>query len=208
MAFMQMLPDQGMNYTFNRPLLEDTSPARLKDLSAIASCITDCAVWLEVARKAEVEKRWADAASYYYGAEFYLPAGDDRNRLYDDFERNWALAMQGVAGYERFAVPYPGGHLPGFRLQAKGKERAAFVFNGGHDPFAEEFYAFLLPLTDLGFTVVAFDGPGQGGALRQGICFEHAIGVSPRACTSLARRRRSTSSPRSPSTLWKASCII
>jgi hypothetical protein len=82
--------------------------------------------------------------------------------------------MQGVAGYERIAVPYPGGHLPGFRLQAKGKERSTFIFNGGYDSFVEEFYAFLLPLTELGFTVIGFDGPGQGGALRQGIFFEHA----------------------------------
>jgi pimeloyl-ACP methyl ester carboxylesterase len=64
--------------------------------------------------------------------------------------------------------------LPGFRVQAKGKERSTFVFNGGYDSFVEEFYAFLLPLTELGFTVIGFDGPGQGGALRQGIYFEHA----------------------------------
>ena len=177
-AFPALLPDPGMNYTFNRPLLDGKSPARLKELSAIAPRITDYdfwhAAWLEVARKAESEMRWSDAASYYHGAEFYLPAGDTRNSLYDAFARNWGLAMQGVAGYERFAVPYPGGHLPGFRLQAKGKERATFVFHGGYDFFVEEFYAFLLPLTDLGFTVIAFDGPGQGGALRQGIYFEAA----------------------------------
>jgi pimeloyl-ACP methyl ester carboxylesterase len=71
-------------------------------------------------------------------------------------------------------VPYGGGHLPGFRLQAKGKERSTFVFHGGYDSFVEEFYAFLLPLAELGFTVIGFDGPGQGGALRQGIFFEHA----------------------------------
>ena len=40
--------------------------------------------------------------------------------------------MEGVAGYERIAVPYPGGHLPGFRLQAKGKEISTFIFNGGY----------------------------------------------------------------------------
>ena len=82
--------------------------------------------------------------------------------------------MKDVAGYERIAVPYPGGHLPGFRVQAKGKEVSTFIFHGGYDSFVEEFYAFLLPLTDLGFTVIGFDGPGQGGALRQGIYFEHA----------------------------------
>jgi len=178
MPFLHILPDVGMNYTFNRPLLDGESPARLKELSAIAPRIKDYdswySVWLEVAKKAEAEKRYLDAASYYHGAEFYLPAGDVRNGLYDDFARNWALGMKDVAGYERIAIPYPGGHLPGFRLQAKGKERSTFVFTGGYDSFVEEFYNFLLPLTELGITVIAFDGPGQGGALRQGIYMDHA----------------------------------
>ena len=46
--------------------------------------------------------------------------------------------------------------------------------------FVEEFYAFLLPLTELGFTVIGFDGPGQGGALRQGIYFERCRSSSAR----------------------------
>ena len=170
--FLHMLPDLGMNYTFNRPLLDGTSPARLKELGAVAPRIKDyefwCAVWLEVARKAEAEKRYLDAASYYHGAEFYLPAGDVRNGLYDDFARNWALGIKGVAGYERIAIPYPGGHLPGFRLQAKGKERSTLIFTGGNDLFVEEFYNFLLPLTALGITVIAFDGPGQGAPCGRG----------------------------------------
>jgi hypothetical protein len=178
MPFMQMLPDPGMNYTFNRPLLDGTSPARLKEVGAIASRIKDYdswyTAWLDLAKGAEAEKRWLDAASYYHGAEFYLPAGDVRNGLYDDFARTWALGMKGAAGYERIAIPYPGGHLPGFRLQAKGKERATFAFTGGYDSFVEEFYNFLLPLTELGFTIIAFDGPGQGGALRQRIYLDHA----------------------------------
>jgi hypothetical protein len=36
MPFLHMLPDVGMNYTFNRPLLDGASRARLKELSAIA----------------------------------------------------------------------------------------------------------------------------------------------------------------------------
>src|SRR6201989_882237 len=178
MPYIHMLPDPGMNYTLNRPLLDGTSPARLKEIGGVAPRIKDYeswhTVWLELAMRAEAEKRWSDAASYYHGAEFYLPAGDARNKLYDDFQRNWGQAMQGVAGYERIAVPYPGGHLPGFRLQAKGKEISTLMFTGGYDSFVEEFYNFLLPLTDLGITVIAFDGPGQGGALRQGIYLDHA----------------------------------
>jgi hypothetical protein len=41
MPFLHKLPDVGMNYTFNRPLLDGTSPARLKELSAIAPRIKD-----------------------------------------------------------------------------------------------------------------------------------------------------------------------
>ena len=178
MPFIHMLSDPGMNYTLNRPLLDGASSARIKEIGAVAPQIKDYeswhATWLGLARRAESEKRWLDAASYYHGAEFYLPAGEVRNGLYDDFARNWALGMKDVAGYEHIAVPYPGGHLPGFRVKAKGKELSTFIFDGGYDSFVEEFYAFLLPLTDLGFTVIGFDGPGQGGALRQGIYFEHA----------------------------------
>ena len=167
-----------MNYTLNRPLLDGTSPARLKEVGGIAPLIKDYdswhSAWLGLAKKAEAENRWLDAASYYHGAEFYLPAGDIRNGLYDDFARTWALGMKGIAGYEHINIPYPGGDLPGFRLEAKGKERSTFVFTGGYNSFVEEFYNFLLPLTEIGITVIAFDGPGQGGALRQGIYLDHA----------------------------------
>jgi hypothetical protein len=50
--------------------------------------------------------------------------------------------MNDVRRYERIAVPYPGGHLPGFRLQARGEELSTFIFQGGYDSFVEEFYGF------------------------------------------------------------------
>jgi hypothetical protein len=53
--------------------------ARTKEIGAVAPQIKDHkswhAVWLGLAKRAEAEKRWTDAASYYQGAEFYLPAG-------------------------------------------------------------------------------------------------------------------------------------
>jgi hypothetical protein len=157
MPYLHLLSDPGMNYTLNRPLLDGTSPARLKEVRSIVPKIKDYdswhSSWLGLAKTAEKEKRYLDAASYYHGAEFYLPAGDVRNGLYDDFARNWALGMKGEKAYERIEVPYLGGNLPGFRLQAKGKEISTFIFNGGYDSFVEEFYNFLLPLTELGFTV-------------------------------------------------------
>ena len=102
MPYIHMLSDPGMNYTLNRPLLDGTSAARITEINAVAPQIKDYeswhAVWLGLAKRAEAEKRWIDAASYYHGAEFYLPAGEVRNGFYDDFARNWALGMKGVGG--------------------------------------------------------------------------------------------------------------
>jgi pimeloyl-ACP methyl ester carboxylesterase len=178
MAYFHMLSDPHMNYTLNRPFADGEATSRIAEAKILAPKINDIDTWtsnfVEAAKRAELEKRWADAAAYYHQAEFFLPAGDLRNSYYDDFARTHALAMQGVDDYETIKIPYPGGHLPGFRLPAKGREFSTFIFNGGYDSFVEEFYPFLKPLTDIGFTVIGFDGPGQGGALRQGIFFEYA----------------------------------
>jgi pimeloyl-ACP methyl ester carboxylesterase len=178
MAYFHLLADPHMNYTLNRPLADGEATARIAEAKALAPKIKDIDTWtatfLEAAKRAEAEERWLDAAAYYHQVEFFLPAGDLRNSYYDDFARTHALGMEGVKDYEKIKVPYPGGNLPGFCLPAKGKEVSTFIFHGGYDSFVEEFYPFLKPLTEVGFTVIGFDGPGQGGALRQGIFFEHA----------------------------------
>ena len=51
---------------------------------------------------------------YYHGAEFYLPAGEARNGLYDDFTRTWALSMKGVAGVRAHRGPLSRRALAGF----------------------------------------------------------------------------------------------
>ncbi len=54
-----------MNYTLNRPLLDGTSPARLKEIGAVAPEIKDYkswhTVWLGLAKRAEREQRSLDA---------------------------------------------------------------------------------------------------------------------------------------------------
>jgi pimeloyl-ACP methyl ester carboxylesterase len=178
MTYFHILKDLGMNYTLNRPLLDGNAPARLEAIQALAAKIVDFDTWhdawLGLAKQSEADSRWLDAATYYHQAEFYLPAGDARNGLYDDFARTFARGMVGQTNYERIKIPYETGYLPGFRLRAVGEEMATLVFNGGYDSFVEEFYPFLKPLTEIGYTVIGFDGPGQGGAIRQGLRFTHA----------------------------------
>ena len=60
MPYLDMLSDPGMNYTLNRPLLDGTSQARIKEIGAVAPQIKDYeswhTVWLGLAKRAEAEK--------------------------------------------------------------------------------------------------------------------------------------------------------
>jgi hypothetical protein len=60
--------DPGMNFTLNRPLMDGTSQARIAEIGAVASQLTNYQswhdVWLMLAKRAESEQRWLDAASY------------------------------------------------------------------------------------------------------------------------------------------------
>ncbi len=73
MAYLQMLSDLGMNYTLNRPLFDGQAKARIKEVSAVAPQIKDFdswhVVWLGLAKTAEKEQRWLDAATYYAARE-------------------------------------------------------------------------------------------------------------------------------------------
>ena len=175
--YFDLVADRGMNYTLNRALADGAAKSRIERARELAPKLTDfdawSAIWLDEAKRAEAQEQWIDAAHYYHNAEFYLPAGEVRNGIYDDFTRVYAKAMEGVEGYERIEVPYEGGSLPGYRLPAP-TERATVIAHGGYDSFIEEWYPFVQPLTEAGMTVVAFDGPGQGGALRRGLHLTHA----------------------------------
>jgi len=115
----------------------------------------------------------------------YLPAGDVRNGLYDDFARNYALGMKGVVVYERHDIPYPGGHLPGFRLPAKAKELQRSFFTAAMIRSSKSFYPFLEPLTNYGWTVLGFDGPGQGWRASPGNLFYSRVGEIRQSCARL-----------------------
>ncbi|MBV9197290.1 MAG: alpha/beta fold hydrolase [Solirubrobacterales bacterium] len=175
--YFDLVADRGMNYTLNRALGDGAATSRIERARVLAPKLTDFDAWSEIwlaeARRAEQREQWLDAAHYYHNAEFYLPAGEVRNGLYDDFQRVFAKGMEGVGGYERIEVPYEGNSLPGYRLTAR-LERATLIAHGGYDSFIEEWYPFVAPLTEAGITVIAFDGPGQGGALRRGVYLTHA----------------------------------
>ena len=118
------------------------------------------------------------AHTYYARAQFYLPPEDPKRPAAYDLCRNVfyeGLDMLGVA-YEKIDVPYGHNQLKAVHYPGQNPVRGPLiVFHGGYDTIVEELYFFLAAAaTSRGYSVLTFDGPGQGEPLRkQGLKFTH-----------------------------------
>ena len=120
------------------------------------------------------------ASNYYRTAEFFLrehPATDPEVQLLsarsrETFAQAAALLDNPVAP---ISIPYEGTTLPGylFLVDDSGTARPTVIYNNGYDSTLEEaYFAVGAAALSRGYNVLAFDGPGQGAALRnQGLVF-------------------------------------
>jgi hypothetical protein len=157
-----------MNFQMNRVLTYGEEAGRLEEITAMAARITDFeswyTEWVALAHHAEEEQRFLHAAYAYRMAEFFLPEGRPEKLVcYQAFQNTFVRAV-GDQAFERFAVQYAGSTLPAMRLPAT-PEKAVVVIHGGYDSFMEEFYLTVRTLPQHGYTVILFEGPGQGQAL-------------------------------------------
>ncbi|MGB8406512.1 MAG: alpha/beta fold hydrolase [Mycobacterium sp.] len=120
------------------------------------------------------------ASNYYRTAEFFLrddPNHDPEVALLSARSRDtFAAAMPLFEfGFEQIAIPYQDTTLPAYLYLAddSGLARPTIVYNSGFDSTLEEsYFAIAAAALARGYNVLAFDGPGQGAALReQGLVF-------------------------------------
>ena len=166
-----------INFQINRWYsLGFTRPGDLQKVAADIKTFDDYTRgFISLAEKAEAEGRIVNAAFYYRAAEFLTsPSAPDKFRLYDKFIDLFYRAFKD-AKIERNNVPYGNGFLPAMRLPSLIEPASGtVVIHGGFDSLIEEFYCFWEYFAEAGYDVIAFDGPGQGGALRKyGLTFEH-----------------------------------
>lgn len=150
-------------YTFGLARLEDLTEA----VKSIRTIEDNKAAFWEQAKKAEEEGRLANATVYYRAAEFYVPREDpDKALLYNKFCECFYKAFE-KEDIQRLKVPFQDACLHALRLGPKVKEpKGTLVIHGGFDSLIEEFYYILTYFSDLGYEVIAFEGPGQGLTLR------------------------------------------
>jgi pimeloyl-ACP methyl ester carboxylesterase len=120
------------------------------------------------------------ASNYYRTSEFFLrdhPASDPEVALLSGLSaRAFRSAIELLeTPVEAVSIPYLDTTLPGylFLVDGSGAPRPTIVYNSGFDSTLEEaYFAIAAAALRRGYNVLAFDGPGQGAALRlQGLVF-------------------------------------
>ncbi len=123
----------------------------------------------------------ADAAWRLYElAAFYLGADDPRKRSFiDAMSVSFDEAHAGLA-LTRHAVPYRDGELTAMRWEADPTDRGqapegtphTLIMMNGFDGYAEEIIDFASHFPARPFDIIAFDGPGQGHTVLEGMPLE------------------------------------
>jgi alpha-beta hydrolase superfamily lysophospholipase len=168
----QLNSEPNFNFQLNRVIM--WNGGRLEDIEKIASKIVSSKSWKEelikLAYEAETEGRIENSIAYYRMSEFFMYDGDPDKaaayskaanmfyKFYSDYFSDGEVKV--------FQVPYEDVYLPVMYAKAQGVKKDTILLHGGNDSYFEEFFFPMLYLSQRGFDVYLFEGPGQGGVLR------------------------------------------
>jgi pimeloyl-ACP methyl ester carboxylesterase len=172
-GYHSLHPDVSMNFQMNRWFGWVGEPEMLEEMRMVAPRIANYEDWkrefVALAERASQQGHVLRAGFYWRSAEFFMRVDDpDRTSAREKFLR----AVQSVYGLElgeRHAVPYADDHIKGFLPAYRftpAQSKGTIVFFGGFDSYIEELTSAFIYLRDDGYEVIAFEGPGQGGALN------------------------------------------
>ena len=156
-----------MNFMLNR-MQADIDASELEDFAKEVSGLDD---WIEIALvaadKAASRNHNQQAAAYFRGAEFFMaPDHPEKSSAFEQFMVHFDLSRPEVAD-QRSVLSYEKGELAIIDIPASGSEKDVVVACSGFDGLIEEMYDRMLTLTQQGYRVVLYEGPGQGAALRR-----------------------------------------
>ena len=165
-------PDVSLNFQINRWFSWVGEAGMLDEMRTVAPRIATYADWQRefaaLAQQALTEEHKLRAAYYLRAAEFFLPANDPQRKPMREQFLQLTRSHYGVKPGDQHRVPYSDGSVHGFLPVYRftpTKPKGCVVFFGGFDSYLEELFLGFFWLRDAGYEVVAFEGPGQGGAL-------------------------------------------
>lgn len=175
-GYYQFNDQKVFNFQLNR--WHSIGMAKFDDCVSMGKDIKTFKDWTETmmrfAERAEREGGLLNAAVYYRSSEFYAMSDDIRKEaLYDKFSEVFYKAVC-EENFKKEMVPYETGEIPVIRFDAIGEKKGTILLHGGFDSFVEEWFFMLKFLSQNGFDVIGFEGPGQGHMLiKQGIPLDY-----------------------------------
>jgi pimeloyl-ACP methyl ester carboxylesterase len=178
MAYYTLIDEPQMNFTVNRILTYGERAAKLEEVKEICAGIRDFGTWYEawirLAARAEREGRLMHAAYYYRMAEFFLSDTDPaKYAAYKKCKDNFRMFIAADPRIRWSDIPFGNTAMPALRISPPGASRAIILMHGGYDSYMEEFFLAARDISDRGFTIIMFEGPGQGAALKNGLKFTY-----------------------------------
>lgn len=165
-------PDVSLNFQMNRWFSWVGDVGMLDEMRTVAPRITAYADWQRefaaLAQQAIAKAQNLKAAYYLRAAEFFLLADDPQRKPMREKFVQLTREHYGVKLNDQHRVPYSDGLVRGFLPVYRftpANPKGTIVFFGGFDSYLEELFLGFFWLRDAGYEVVAFEGPGQGGAL-------------------------------------------
>ncbi len=123
---------------------------------------------------ASARRAFMRASNYYRAAEFYVRDDPQDPRSLQGWLSSHDCFAEAARlsdpPFEAVEIPYEGTPLPGYFFLAddSGERRPTVITMSGMDGYAEECYwGVAAAALERGYNCLAFDGPGQGGVLRQ-----------------------------------------
>jgi len=111
-------------------------------------------------------------------SEFFMYDGDpDKIKYYrkavDMFYSFYASYFDSGL-VERHQIPFEDANIPVMVTKAQTEHKSSILLHGGNDSYYEELFFAMLYFAQQGYDVYLFEGPGQGGMLReQHKCFDY-----------------------------------
>lgn len=175
----QLHDEANFNFQLNRTLM--WGGGDLEEIKSIAPAISTTEDWVRemktLAVRAEATQQRSRAIGYYRMAEFFEADGSsDKSELYTKSKSLFYEEYKEIfkTKIRRDEVEYDNGKLPVWVGLPGTEVKDTVIIHGGNDSYMEEFFPLVQRFLSEGIAVYLFDGPGQGGALREsGIYYTH-----------------------------------
>ncbi|QCX34687.1 alpha/beta hydrolase [Caloramator sp. E03] len=167
---------QQFDFQINRVLTYGKAAADEKEIVEKAGKIKNFEQWFDfwvaLGEKYEGLDEYMRAAYAYRMAEFFLKEDHpQKDTMYEKSVKNFYNSFQQMKlDYEIHEIPYMGKEIHSIIFRNK-NEKGILLVCGGYDSFIEEFVPALTKFVQENYTIILFEGDGQGKTLKNGLKF-------------------------------------